>query len=249
MSGDVRRLPDAGGTLVDVVDALHDIGEQLAGLPHALVGGLAVLVHVPGHRVTEDIDSAVRGTKNDIADRLRVVAGVSPGQGDSFTTAGGVPIDVLRVGEKAPRTGIGVRREARAYALRWAIDTAKVRTVTTDPAPRRGPVRLPVAEPAALIAMKCASMADPGRGDKRATDLLDIWRLLAQDPVATVNVVADLVQAPGVLPAYVRARLTGLFASDPAAFVASMATGPGAPTTTADVRDLWTAIIEPGLFR
>jgi hypothetical protein len=69
-----RLLDDVGGVLADIVDGLHDVSRQLDGLPHALVGGVAVLVHVQGHRVTQDIDSAVRAAKVDVKQRLRVVA-------------------------------------------------------------------------------------------------------------------------------------------------------------------------------
>ena len=49
MSGDVRVIADHGGTIAAIIDGLHDLAGQLADLPYALVGGLAVLAHVaPG---------------------------------------------------------------------------------------------------------------------------------------------------------------------------------------------------------
>lgn len=139
MSGEVRILQDRGGVLSDIVDSLHDVTTQLRGVPHALVGGVAVLVHVPGHRVTEDIDSAKRG----------------PGRcADSQH-------------ETAPRRHLHAR-EAKAHAVRWAIETAELITVGTDPASNRGPVTLPVARPSALVAMKTVAIADPKRGGKSA---------------------------------------------------------------------------------
>lgn len=110
-------------------------------------------------------------------------------------------------------------------------------------------VTVPIAEPAALVAMKCVSVTDPGRGDRRATDLLDIWRLLADDPVAAVDVVEELARAPGNLPDFVGARLTGFFEGDPGGLIAQMAGGPGAPVSVEDVRDLWSAVIGPKLGR
>lgn len=249
MSGEVRRLRELGddGVLATVVDGLHAVSEQLADVPYVIVGGLAVLVHVQGHRVTEDIDSAIRGRSRDVDALLGVIAERTPGRDRRFVMPSGVPIDVLQVRTNAPRRGIGARREAKAHALQWALDTAVMWTLDTQPESPRGPVTVPVAEPGPLIAMKCIATKDPRRGDKRATDLLDIWRLLTDDPVATVGMVEQLTHAPGNVRGYVHDCLRELFENDPRSFVADMAGGPGAAVSVEDIEDLWSDVVGPSL--
>jgi hypothetical protein len=247
VSGEVRILRDHGGVLGDIVDSLHDVTRQLRDVPHALVGGVAVLVHVQGHRVTEDIDSAVQGDVREARRRLLLVAD-PPGDRDALVVMpNGVPVDVLAASTRPPRVGIGHAREARAHAVRWAIDTADLMTVGTDPGSSRGPVTLPVARPSALVAMKTVSMADPKRGDKSATDLLDLWRLLSDDPIGTVAILHELRGAPERLRLWVQERITALFDEDPGGFVARMASAPGAARSVEDVRDLWDAVVGPTL--
>jgi hypothetical protein len=233
--------------LGDIVDSLHDVTTQLRDVPHALVGGVAVLVHVQGHRVTEDIDSAVQGDVSETRRRLLLVAD-PPGDRDALVVMpNGVPVDVLVAGARPPRAGIGEAREAKAHAARWAIETAELTAVGTDPRSRRGPVTLPVARPSALVAMKTVSSADPKRGGKAATDLLDLWRLLADDPIAAVTTVEELRGAPEQLRRWVHERLTALFVDDPDGFVSRMPPGPGAVGSVQDVRDLWDGVIGPTL--
>ncbi len=128
-----------------MIDGLHDLESALEDFPHALVGGLAVLVHAPGHRVTEDIDSAVRGLRLAIVDRLLVVADRVPGRGASVVLHNGTRVDVLEVGVQSPRPGLGLRREASAHAKVWAIASSIQMRVDSDPSCARGPVSLPVA--------------------------------------------------------------------------------------------------------
>lgn len=131
--------------------------------------------------------------------------------------------------------------------MRWAIETAEVTTIDVDPAGRRGPVSLPVATPAALVAMKAVSTADPARGDKRATDLLDVWRLLSDNPVRTAEMLAQLLAAPDRLVSWTRQRLQEWFADSPREFVHVMAAGPGRPAGIAEVRELWNGLIKSEL--
>jgi hypothetical protein len=244
VSGEVRTL--RGPVFGDIIDGLHGVLEQLDPTPFALVGGVAVLVHVPGHRVTEDIDSAVRGDVNEIRERLLVVAALPKARDATVVMPNGVPVDVLADGYGAIRSGLG-RRTAKRYALRWAIETAELMTVEALPAGSRGRVTLPVARPSALIGLKTVAIADPRRGDKRATDLLDVWRLLSDAPIKTAELMEELRAAPAELRAWVKGQLTTLFADDPANFRATMATGLGTAQTVEEIRELWAAAIEPGL--
>ncbi len=249
MSGELRVLHDVGGVLADIVDGLHQVDRQLDGLPYALVGGVAVLVHAQGHRVTQDIDSAVRALTGDVRRRLRVVADaeLTENSDADIVLPNGVPVDVLTAGQGPPRRGIGARREAKAHAVRWAIETAVATTIDVDPSGRLGPLTLPVASPVALVAMKAVSTADPARGDKRASDLLDIWRLLSDDPLRTADLLAQLRQAPEPLVTFTQQRLHDLFVTAPSDLVRDMTRGPGAATDVAEVRELYDELIRPEL--
>ena len=244
MSGEIRILH--GSVFSDIIDGLHDVITQLTPTPFALVGGVAVLVHVPGHRVTEDIDGAVRGHVNDIRDRLLVVAQRAKQRSSTVVMANGIPVDVLADGYGPIRRGLG-RRTSKAFAVRWAIETAAAMTVDAVPTSSRGPVTLPVARPSALIAMKAVSMADPQRGDKRATDMLDLWRLLSDDPIASAAILEELRSAPEDLRTWVTTQLASLFDDDPAGFLSQMAAGIGTAQTVDEIRELWEAVIEPNL--
>jgi hypothetical protein len=104
----VRILIDRGGVLGQILDGLHLLVAQLEGTPHALVGGVAVLVRVQGHRVTHDIDSAVRSSEAEVRKRLAVVAGPATEQDATVVLGNGVPVDVLYAGARPPRKGIGL---------------------------------------------------------------------------------------------------------------------------------------------
>ena len=113
MTGEVRILRGHGGVLSDIVDSLHDVAARLDGIPHALVGGVAVLVHVQGHRVTEDIDSAVQGTTSEVRRRLLVVADPPRGRDALVVMPNGIPIDLLVAGARHPVPGSGSRERRR----------------------------------------------------------------------------------------------------------------------------------------
>ncbi|MTV27828.1 nucleotidyl transferase AbiEii/AbiGii toxin family protein [Nitriliruptoraceae bacterium ZYF776] len=244
LSGERRILRDRGGILGD---GLHDVEAQLQGVPHALVGGVAVLVHVQGHRVTEDIDSAVRGLEQSIRQRLLLAADPAPRREATVVLRNGVPVDLLIASERSPRRGTGAFREARAHGIRWAIETASAVTIDTDPPASRGAATVPVAIPSALIAMKTVSAADPRRGAKRETDLLDIWRLLADDPVMTVGTMQQLREAPPPLRNWVQAQLSGYLHHDVPGFIGRMANGPGGASSGDEVSELWQSVIEPAI--
>jgi hypothetical protein len=129
--------------------------------------------------------------------------------------------------------------------VRWAIETAVATTLEADPPGRRGPIRLPVARPAALVAMKAVSTADPARGEKRASDPLDIWRLLSDNPVRTAELLFQLRGAPEQLQDYTRQRLLDFFVVAPGVFVRDMAPGPGSAADVREVRELYDAVIQP----
>ena len=164
-------------------------------------------------------------------------------EGLPYALVGGVA--VLTAGRNPPRRGIGALRQAKAHAVRWAIETAVATTIEADPPGRRGPIQLPVARPAALVAMKAVSTADPARGEKRASDLLDIWRLLSDNPVRTAQLLSQRREAPERLQVYTRQRLHDLFVAGPGDFVRDMAAGPGGAAEVREGRELYDGLIQP----
>jgi hypothetical protein len=90
-----------------------------------------VLVHVQGHRVTEDIDHAVQVTRNDVSTRLGVIARAVAGVDLGFTTPAGAHLDGLLVRDTPIRRGVGRAHEAKSDALRWAVTTAVVHELDT----------------------------------------------------------------------------------------------------------------------
>lgn len=245
MSGELRTLSDDTGVLATVVDGLHELSARFEGLRFALVGGVAVLVHVQGHRVTEDVDAAVGASVAEARSRLLEVARTGAADATVVLT-NGVPVDILSASARPPRRGLGRRREAKAEAVRWAVATAQLTTVRTSPESEKGPVQLPVATRGTLVAMKCVAIADPRRDErKRATDKLDLWRLLADDPIATVEALEELAAGPPRLHGWVAERLQKHLALDATDFLASMARGVGAPRDAEEVTELWTDVIGP----
>jgi hypothetical protein len=213
VSGEVRTLH--GRVFSDIVDGLHDVVAQLGATPFALVGGVAVLVHVQGHRVTKDIDSAVRGEANDIRERLLVVAEPPSGRDATVVLPNGIPVDVLADGYAPIRRGLGLRTST-GLAVRWAIETRAAGDRGG------GPAQFPRArDPAGRETERTHRNEDrvhrrPRWGDKRATDLLDLWRLLSDDPIGSAEILEELRAAPADLQVWARNQLAALFDEDPA---------------------------------
>ena len=253
MTTDLRVLIDSSGHTARIVDGLHDVATALGDRRFAIVGGIAVLTHVQGHRVTQDIDAAARGTGKEIrAELLAVAEPDHDGRSDALL-ANGIPVDLLVAGHGEPRTALGrdrqaKRREATGHAIRWAIDTARVRQLACEPENLRGPVTLPVADVAGLLALKSIALTDPGRGEKATTDRLDVWMLLANDPDRAVAALHQLCDAPPAARRWAVEVLIDLLRDNPEGFVRSIArTGVGAPPSVADVDDVWQVVVEPHL--
>ena len=227
------------------------IGGLLVGLgtfvehlsyPYALVGGIAVLVHQPGFRVTEDLDAVVRAERQQVLRDLRAV--VAPGVrmiSPRVELQDGTGLDLLEARRTEPRPGLPAQRLAKEHAKRWAVETAEVWELGMAGGDRHVEVR--VARRAVLVAMKLAALDDGAReASKRRTDQLDIWRLVGQHAESLALVLDELDAAPGSLPDWCRARLETLLVDDLAAFLAATAGMRGAPTNTRVVRELWEAV-------
>lgn len=182
MCGDSVFLGDHSGDLANFIRAISGL-EQL-GLPrHALIGGLAVIARLAQrHRATADIDEVYLGDDTDVI-QLLVDQGADR-QANGVILASGEKVDLIAVGDyRADELPDDTGQRAFILSHRWALDGATLlNLVVTD---RSGGVRAeattPVASIEALVAMKLASASarrEPAL-NKRASDIFDVYRLLA----------------------------------------------------------------------
>jgi hypothetical protein len=203
-----------GGVTALAVDALTSLPGEFR-----LIGGLAVLcrVGVP-HRATVDLDALAR--RLDLFDaQLRRFA-VSAGGGGQYVLPGSLDLDVIDVspddahGIAAQLDAVGplTDLELNVVAHTWAHDTAGPMDVTVvsdgDGALLARASGVLVASPGGLVAMKVATvpLRASSRPEKRASDLYDLARLIAE-----TGAVAEASTAPPVLAAAVSERLTAWF--------------------------------------
>lgn len=180
MSGDSSGTPivDLMGTPMSAL--LHAISEtaRLTSKPIIVIGGLAVVCRVSSpHRATTDLDIVNHRRSHEPKQLKLLVAGSkasSPAGATVPTPLGNVHVDVLEVSDD----DFGPLPDdptARLFVLAhaWAAATA---TPVVIRAQDTGDLRVAVAEPGPLIAMKLQSTFDRGTA-KEGTDLLDIVRL------------------------------------------------------------------------
>lgn len=188
MSGE--RIVFADGAYGHVADLLRAAGlvAEHAGVPIALIGGLAVACRLTtAHRATQDVDvvadqsADVLTGEDTAADRL-VEAGVAERATD--TTAirlyiAGTKVEIIETERIDVADAAAIHPDrARLFVLahRWALETATECTLSVVGADLA--VTLPVATPAALVAMKLHSIEDRSEDRKRASDAWDLYRLL-----------------------------------------------------------------------
>jgi Nucleotidyl transferase AbiEii toxin, Type IV TA system len=165
VSGDSIHLVDAGDGSVSGLVHASGLVARHAGLPVALIGGLAVTCRLAtAHRPTQDVD-LVAETSADL------VAG-------SLSAA-----------------------ESAAESVTISVVDTDVRAV------------LPVATPAALVAMKLHSIQDRSGDRKRASDAWDIFRLLeAHNGNGDIN--TAITGAPEGLATLIGSALDRMFRSE-----------------------------------
>jgi hypothetical protein len=202
------------GVTALAVDVLRDLPAEFR-----LIGGLAVLcrVGVP-HRATVDLDALARGLELFDADLRRLA--VSAAGGGQYRMPGDLELDVIDVSvDDAERLltalvghGPPTDLELNVVAHTWAHDTATAVDITVlsdeDGAVlSRADARL-VASPGGLVAMKATTVTlrASSKPEKRASDLYDLGRLVAQTSGAR-----DLDAAPAELRAAVLSRLRDWF--------------------------------------
>lgn len=236
-----------GGSARGLVLDLAGLDEALAGTSYALVGGVAVLLHSPGHRVTLDVDAAIREARATVGRRLQVVASRAPADVDhDWVLPQGAPVDVLPVMHRDPRPGTRDRAgRAKEIALRWAVGTAD-RVRISAPLPDRAEAELQLTTPAALIALKTISAVDPRRGPKRSTDLLDLWLLLAGDVASTTaEGMGGLEDAPSEVKDWVADVLRDFMERDPRRFLSDMAGSRWSPADADEVAAVYESLVKP----
>ncbi len=160
-----------------------------AGVPVALIGGMAVLCRVPSgpQRATQDVDmvseesAEVVAASGIAADNLvrTMLAERDPSSAPTRLFFGDTKVEIIETMAVTPSEVADVEPErARLFVLshRWALESASDCTITvanTDVSET-----VPVASPAALVAMKLHSIQDRSNDRKRASDAWDIYRLL-----------------------------------------------------------------------
>lgn len=206
VSGETVFLRDQNGDLAALVRAVAAVERD--GLPpHALIGGLAVIVRLAKrHRATTDVDEVYLGMEGDAA-QLLVDRGARR-QPNGVILAGGTRVDLISV-EDYDAADLPDEPDQRAFivAHHWSLDTATpITLVVTDALGSVVAEATPaVASVPALVAMKLAS-APNRRGPtehKRATDLFDVFRLLVVHDVGGA-ISAELRGAPHDLALLVR---------------------------------------------
>jgi hypothetical protein len=183
--------------------------------PWALVGGLAVMVHITeAHHVTRDVDAVVDddGRTESVLEVLIAGHGASR-RANGVRLANGTDVDLISVGSWTPENLPDDELE-RMFVLAhwWAVQTAAtLDLVVVEGNAGVALATLPVASPAALVATELQSLRGRRRlPGKAVTDVLDAYRLLrAHDRDG--GVAAALATAPWDLGPWAARALTETF--------------------------------------
>lgn len=171
-----------GSGLAPLVDAIPRI-EELTGERPIIIGGLAVMCRLTSaHRATTDIDTVQRQAQGDMSHLEVLLQSPNAKRADPLgvripTASGEAKVDVVVVTE-ADVTEPDDYPPGRLHALShaWAQETATTLVIGIGPgADIRQAAR--VAQPGPLVAMKLQAI-ESRREEKKATDLVDVVRLL-----------------------------------------------------------------------
>jgi Nucleotidyl transferase AbiEii toxin, Type IV TA system len=223
VSGDRIFLVDGGdGRVTDLVRATALVVEH-AGLPVALIGGLAVTCRLAvAHRVTQDVDVVAEtpvglvSEPGSVADNL-LGAGVARAATDTSSIRlfiGETKVEIIETERLNATEAADIEPErSRLFVLahRWALETASPVTVSVTGTEVQATV--PVATPAALVAMKLHSIQDRSQDRKRASDAWDLFRLL-QTHNAAGEIAAAIAHGPPGLAPIASAALDRIFRTD-----------------------------------
>jgi Nucleotidyl transferase AbiEii toxin, Type IV TA system len=223
VSGERILLVDgADGRITDLVRATALVVEH-AGLPVALIGGLAVTCRLAAaHRVTQDVDLVAEtpvdlvAEPGSVADNL-VSAGVARAATDTSSIRlfiGVTKVEIIETQRLNATEAADIEPErSRLFILahRWALETATAMTISVTEAEVQA--ILPVATPAALVTMKLHSIQDRSQDRKRASDAWDLFRLL-QAHNAAGEITAAIAHGPPGLAPIAAAALDRIFRID-----------------------------------
>lgn len=157
-----RAAQDKESAILEVARVFDE-----AGVPYALMEGVAVQIHTEDPRTTLDLDIALR-RKEDLPSVLLPAAG--------FKYEG-----TFRFSDNWRAPGPGSRRERTA--VQFSADPLTAKAVEGAGSVRLGGVEIPVVSPKDLVLLKVAAALEPRRRrTKRVTDYGDILRLLEEHP-------------------------------------------------------------------
>jgi hypothetical protein len=174
------------GQIARLVEAAAVVAEH-AGVPVALIGGLAVACRVvTGQRPTGDVD-LVSDTQTDVvaggsaADNLvdADLAERDPGTASIRLWVAGTKVEIIETQEVPPEVAADIepeRNQLFVLAHRRALESAS--PVTLSVVDSQVGATIAVAQPAALVAMKLHSIQTRTEDRKRASDAWDLHRLL-----------------------------------------------------------------------
>lgn len=187
MSGEEVILGDGPqGNVAALVRAAGIVAKH-AGVPVALIGGLAVMCRIStGTRATGDVD-LVTDTEAGLvggpsaADNLVAadLARRDPGSESVRLWLGPTKVEIIETQAVAEADAVDIEPElSRLFVLahRWALETADPMILSVDGTDVRAEIR--VALPAALVAMKLHAIQSRTEERKRASDAWDLARLL-----------------------------------------------------------------------
>jgi hypothetical protein len=188
VSGERIFLVDGGeGGVVDLVRAT-DLVVRNAGLPVALIGGLAVTCRLAtAHRPTRDVDLVAETSPDLVAEAGTVsanlisggVARAAPDTASVRLFVGDTKVEIIETERLDEIESAGIEPErSRLFVVghRWALESAT--SVSISVTDTDVEVTVPVATASALVAMKLHSIQDRSEDRKRASDAWDLFRLL-----------------------------------------------------------------------
>jgi Nucleotidyl transferase AbiEii toxin, Type IV TA system len=222
VSGDTVFLrDDPAGNVAALVRATGTVAAH-AGVPVALIGGLAVMCRIStGTRATGDVD-VVSDTQADLvggasaADNLvgADLARRDPGSESIRLWLGPTKVEIIETQAVAEADAVSIEPElSRLFVLahRWALETATPMTLSAIGTDVSAEIR--VAVPAALVAMKLHSIHSRTDERKRASDAWDLARLLdAHNADGAIS--RALGAGPAGLGALVTTQLRRAFVDD-----------------------------------
>ena len=219
MSGDLVYLQGGRDGHIESLVRAAGVVVANAGVQTAIIGGLAVTCRLAtAHRATGDVDivadePAVVTDTRSAADNLVAAGvatreeGVSPDRvnvnGTTVEIIETVPVDAAEVAEVEPAL-------ARLFVLshRWALESALMCTIGVVGSDVE--IEVPVAVPAALVAMKSHAIQDRNDDRKRASDAWDLFRLLSSHS-GDDTFRASFAAAPGGLVTLVGQAVENVF--------------------------------------